>query len=64
MRKKVNIYLSEEAISYHRRQAESPVIQVDEIDAPLSRCGIVEAEGLSLYVEFLVGAGDIEFFEV
>jgi hypothetical protein len=28
------------------------------------RCGIVEAEGLRLNAEFLIGAGDIELFEV
>src|ERR1700689_3577692 len=48
----------------HRRRVQRPVIQVDQIDTPLVRCGVVEAEGLRFDAEFLVGAGDIELFKV
>src|SRR5205807_8272828 len=51
-------------MSNHRRRVQSPVIQVDQIDTPLARCGVVEAERLRFDAEFLVGAGDIELFKV
>jgi hypothetical protein len=48
----------------HRRQAESSIIQIDEIDTPLMRRGIVQPERLRLDVKFFVGAGHIELLEV
>ena len=51
-------------LARYRRQAKSPVINVDQIDAPLTGCGVVESERLRLNAEFLVGASDIELFEV
>ncbi len=48
----------------HWRQAESPVIDIDQVDAPLVRCRVIESQGLRLDVQFLVGAGDIELFKV
>jgi len=51
-------------LANHRRQAKNPVIHVNQIDIPLMRCWVVEAERLRLNVEFLVGAGDMELFEV
>jgi hypothetical protein len=48
----------------HRRRVKSPVIEVDEINAPLMRCGVVEAERLRFNAELLVGARDIELLEV
>ena len=50
--------------SDHRRQAERAFVEIDEVDAPLVRLGIVEAEGLRLDALLLVGGGDVEFFEV
>src|ERR1700683_1420818 len=56
-----------EVADYWRR-GESSVIEVDEIDAPLARGGVIEAEGLRLDAEGFAGAGDvtghIELFEV
>src|SRR6202167_6719975 len=51
-------------LANHGRRVESPVIQVDQIDAPLTGCGIVEAERLRLNSKLLVDARDIELFEV
>src|SRR6202041_2178435 len=51
-------------LANHGRRVESPVIQVDQIDAPLTGCGIVEAERLRLNAKLLVDARDIELFEV
>jgi len=51
-------------VADHGRRGESSVIEVDEIDAPLTRGGVVEAEGLRLDAESFVGAGDVELFEV
>src|SRR6266849_8392592 len=51
-------------LARYRRQAKSPVIHVYQIDTPLTRCGVIESERLRLNAEFLVGASDIELFEV
>lgn len=51
-------------VANHGRRVESPVIQVDEIDAPLMGCRVVEAERLRLNAKLLVGGRDIELFEV
>ena len=51
-------------VAHHGRQAKSSVVNVDQVDAPLARCGVVEPERLRLDVEFLVGAGHFELFEV
>jgi hypothetical protein len=51
-------------LANHRRGVESPVIQVDEINAPLTGCGVVEAERLRFNAKLLVGARDIELFEI
>src|ERR1700683_1240409 len=51
-------------LANHRRRVESPVIQVDEINAPLTGCGVVEAERLRFNAKLLVGARDIKLFEI
>src|ERR1700733_4245430 len=51
-------------LTNYRRQGQSSIIQVDQIDAPLARRGVVEAERLRLDAEFLVGGGDVELFKV
>src|SRR3984885_11271888 len=48
----------------HGRRGESSVVEVDQVDAPLTRGGVVEAEGLRLDAESFVGGDDIELFEV
>jgi len=51
-------------LPYHRGRGKSPVIQVDQIDTPLVRGGVIEAERLRLDAEFLVSTGYIELFKV
>jgi hypothetical protein len=50
--------------THNGRSIERSVIQVDKINAPLPRGGIVEAKRLRLDVKLLVGASDFELFEV
>src|SRR5580693_4382157 len=50
--------------SDHGRQTKSPLVEIDEIDAPLMRSGIVEAQRLCFDVKLLISAGHVELFEV
>src|SRR5579863_2691982 len=54
---------SSEAANY-RRRVERSIVEIDEIDAPLARSGIVEAQRLRLDVKLFIGAGYLELFEV
>ena len=46
------------------RGVDGAGVEVDEVDAPLMGGGVVEAEGLRLDAEFLVGGGGVELLEV
>lgn len=46
------------------RGIERTVVEINEIDAPLPRLGVVKPQRLRLNMKFLVGAGDLELFEV
>ena len=46
------------------RRVESAVIQVHRIDAPLAHCRVIESKRLLLHVQFFVGTGHLELFEV
>ena len=48
----------------HGRHVKRPIIEIDQIDAPLARSGIVEAQRLRFNTQFLIGAGHVELFEV
>src|SRR5580692_12199871 len=48
----------------HGRQPKSPIVDVNEINAPLPRSRIVETQRLRLDAKLLVGAGHIELFKV
>src|SRR5580692_5449180 len=54
---------SSEATNY-RRCVERSIVEIDKIDAPLTRSGIVEAQRLRLNVKLFIGAGYLELFEV
>src|ERR1700735_3895640 len=51
-------------MAHDRARVQRPVIQVDQINTPLPRCRVIEAERLRLDAKFLVGARDIELFKV
>src|ERR1700722_11666196 len=48
----------------NRRRVESSVVEIDEIDAPLARRRVVEAQRLRLDVQLLVGAAHLKLFKV
>src|ERR1035438_98226 len=41
-----------------------PLVHIQQINTPLTRCRVVEAERLGFDTQLLVSAGDVEFFKV
>src|SRR5215469_11892029 len=50
--------------THHRRGVERAVIQIHQVNAPLARRRVVEAQRLGLDMKFLVRASHFELFEV
>src|SRR5450432_3222720 len=48
----------------HGRRIKRSIVDIDQMDAPLPRLGVVQPQRLRLDMEFLIGAGDLELFEV
>ena len=48
----------------YRRYVKRPIIEIDQIDAPLPRSWIVETKRLRFDAKFLIGARHVELFEV
>src|SRR5580692_4609898 len=48
----------------YRGRVKRPIIEVDQIDAPLTRSRVVEAQRLRFNAKFPIGTGHVELFEV
>jgi hypothetical protein len=48
----------------NRRKIESAFVEIQQVNTPLARFGIIESEGLRLYTEFVIGAGNVELFKI
>lgn len=51
-------------LAYNRRKIESTFVEIQQVNTPLVRFGIIESERLRLYSEFVVGAGNVELFKI
>src|SRR5580700_11734895 len=41
-----------------------PLVHIQQVNAPLACCGVIEAQRLGFDTQLLVSAGDVEFFKV
>jgi hypothetical protein len=51
-------------LAHNRRKFESTFVEIDEVNTPLMRFGVIESECLCLYAELAIGTGNVELFEI
>jgi hypothetical protein len=51
-------------LAHNRRKVESTFVEIQQVNTPLVRFGIIESERLRLHTEFVIGAGNVELFKI